>query len=75
MRLRKNKLRLMMYMCGAAVVTLTLAVVANKIPNTFAQDAEDERFHPAAQTLDCTPVPFTDGQHPLPVPRHLQQEL
>lgn len=29
-----------MYMCGAAVVTLTLAVVANKIPNTFARDDE-----------------------------------
>lgn len=38
MRLRKNKLRLMMYMCGAAVVTLSLALIAHKIPNTFADN-------------------------------------
>lgn len=43
MRLRKNKLRLVMYLCGAAIVTLSLAFVSNKIPNTFAHN--DEMIH------------------------------
>ena len=28
----------MIYLCGAAIITLSLAFVANKIPNTFAQN-------------------------------------
>ena len=39
--MRKNKLRLMIYLCGAALVTLSLVVVAHKIPDTFASNEEE----------------------------------
>ncbi|MBQ9029763.1 G5 domain-containing protein [Candidatus Saccharibacteria bacterium] len=38
MRLRKNKLRLMMYACGAALVTLSLSLAVNMIPKAFASE-------------------------------------
>ena len=41
MRLRINKLRLMIYLCGAALVTFALAFAAHKIPDTFASNEEE----------------------------------